>query len=127
MKTQLQGPYRVVKNDKFSYTIENLVDRKHSTVHITNLRPYFFDPDVIDPAIIAMHDQQEFVVENVLDHRGDKKLCSEMEFIIKWKGFDNEKHNSWEPWSGIRNTKKLHEYLKDNKMKSLINKRCYQD
>jgi hypothetical protein len=38
MKTQLLGPYKVVKSDKSSYTIENLVDHKHSTVHITNLR-----------------------------------------------------------------------------------------
>jgi hypothetical protein len=127
MKTQLQGPYKVVKSNKSSYTIENLVDKKHHTVHITNLRPYYFDPAVIDPAIIAMHDNQEFVIEKVLNHRGDKKLRSSMEFLIKWKGFDDENQNSWEPWSGVRNTEKLHEYLNDNKMKSLINKRCYQD
>jgi hypothetical protein len=127
MKTQLRGPYRVVKNDKSSYTIENLVDHKHLTVHITNLRPYYFDPDVINPAIIAQHDEHEFVVEKVLAHRGDKKLRSNMEFLIKWKGFDDEKHNSWEPWSGVRKTKKLHEYLKANKMKALLNKRCFQD
>jgi hypothetical protein len=78
MKTQLLGPYKVVKSDKSSYTIENLVDHKHSTVRITNLRSYYYDPDVIDPAIIAMHDNQEFVIEKVLDHRGDKKLRSSM-------------------------------------------------
>jgi hypothetical protein len=83
MKTQLQGPYKVVKSDKSLYTIENLVDKKHVTVHITNLCPYYYDPDVIDPAIIAMHDNQEFVIEKVLEHRGDKKLRSSMEFLIK--------------------------------------------
>jgi hypothetical protein len=127
MKTQLQGPYKVVKSDKSSYTIENLVDKKHLIVHITNLRPYYFDPGVIYPAIIAMHDNQEFVIEKVLNHRGDRKLRSSMEFLIKWKGFDNKNQNSWEPWSGVRNTEKLHEYLTENKMKSLVNRRCYQD
>jgi hypothetical protein len=96
-------------------------------VHITDLRPYFFDPDVIDPVIIAQYDRQEFVVERVLDHRGDKRKRSNLEFLIKWKGYDDENQNSWEPWSGVRNTEKLHEYLKNNRMKSLINQRCYQD
>jgi hypothetical protein len=68
MKTQPQGPYKVVKNDKSAFSIENLVDKKRVTVHITNLRPYYFDLAVIDPAIIAMHDNQEFVIEKVLNH-----------------------------------------------------------
>ena len=127
MKMKLQGPYKVVESKNSSITIEDLTDHKHVTVHITNLRPYHFDPDVIDPAIIAMHDKQEFAVERILDHRGDKKIRSNLEFLVKWKGYDDESQNSWEPWSGVRNTVQLHEYLRDNKMKSLINKRCYQD
>jgi hypothetical protein len=79
MKTQLQGPYEVVKSDKSLYTIENLVDKKHLTVHITNLRPYYFDPAVMDPAIIAMHDNQEFVIE-VIEN-----------FVPQWNSLSNGK------------------------------------
>jgi hypothetical protein len=118
IKMKLQGSYKVVASKDSSITIEDLVDHKHLNVHITNLRPYYFNPDVIDPAIIAMHDRQEFVVEQVLAHRGDKRLRSNLEFLIKWKGFEDASHNTWEPWSGVCNTTQLYDYLRENKMKS---------
>ena len=63
-----------------------------------------------------------FDVEAVLDHVGDpppngKK--SEMEFLVKFLGYDEE-YNLWLPWAELRDNRALHHYLRDNRMRSLI-------
>ena len=54
------------------YTIENLVDGKRSTTHIHNLRPFIYDPARTSPLLVAQHNEQEFVVESIHGHRGDR-------------------------------------------------------
>ena len=54
--------------------------------------------------------------------RGRKK--SEMKFFVKWKGYDDPKENTWEPWKTLRLVDKLHEYLLENNMSNLIPRDC---
>ena len=46
-----------------------------------------------------------------------------MQFLVKWKGYD-ESHNTWEPWTSLRLVDKLHEYLRKHKMGKIIPKEC---
>ena len=114
-----RGPYQVIERSTSIYTIENLVDGKRSTTHIHNLRPFNYDPARTSPLVVAQHNEQEFVVESIQSHRGDRTRRSTMEFKVRWSGF-GESCDTWEPYKALLHVDKLHEYLRTNRMKTLI-------
>jgi len=93
------------------YTIEDLVNGKRITTHIHNLHT--------SPLTVALHNEQEFVIESVLAHRGNRHRRSTLEFDIRWAGF-GEAHDSWEPFKALLHSDKLHDYLRANHMRALI-------
>jgi len=82
-----RGPYQIIERSTSIYTIENLVDGKRSTTHIHNRRPFNYDPARTSPLLVAQHNEQEFVVESIHDHRVDRTRRSTMEFKVRWNGF----------------------------------------
>jgi len=50
-------------------------------------------------------EEDEFVVEKILEVRTGKK--GKAEYLIKWKNYDNEEDNTWEPVSNIDGYKHL--------------------
>jgi len=70
---------------------------------------------------VAQHNEQEFVVESIIGHRGNKTRRSTMEFKVRWAGF-GESSDSWEPYKALLHVDKLHDYLRENTMKTLIPK-----
>ena len=60
-----------------------------------------------------------FEVEAVLDHSGDGKLRSGMDFLVKFRGYDEE-YNLWLPYSEQRDNRHLQEYLIRKRMRSLV-------
>jgi hypothetical protein len=117
MSMTKRGPYRVVNIQGSQYTIQDLV----TEVNISNLSPFNYDATRTDPKEVAMHEQGQFYVERILAHRGDKNRRKTMEFLVRWKDLGPAR-DSWEPYSELRDNEFLIQYLKDNKMKSLINK-----
>jgi transposase InsO family protein len=122
LHTKLIGPLRVVSNKGNEYILLNLVSNKPKHYHITDMRPFHFDPSITDPLDIARRDYLEFFIEKVLDHRGSPQRKKSLEFLIQWTGYDSS-YNSWEPWSNFRDTECLHEYLRENNLSSLIPKK----
>lgn len=114
-----RGPFQVVNIVGSTYTIQDLLSGKNFDTHISNLCPFNFDPSRTDPKEVAMHDSQEFVIDSILDHRGDRTRRKTMEFKVRWQGYTPE-YDSWEPYSELRDTEKLLEYLTTNRLKSLI-------
>ena len=98
------------------YTIEDLVS---GTTHIHNLRPFNYDPDRTSPLTVAQHNEQEFVVESIISHRGNHNKRSTMEFKVRWAGF-GESCDTWEPYKALLHVDKLHDYLRTHAMKTLI-------
>ena len=49
-------------------------------------------------------------MESTLRHSGDPKRKSEMDFLVRWEGYDAS-HDLWLPWSSLRNNPKPHAYL----------------
>jgi hypothetical protein len=71
-------PFQVLNRTNSIYTIEDLVSGKRSSTHIHNLRPFNYDPVRTSPMIIAQQNEQEFVVESILSHRGNRNRRSTM-------------------------------------------------
>jgi hypothetical protein len=116
-----KGPLRVVNSIGSRYSLQNLITNEQEDVHVTNLKPFLYDADRVDPRVIAMGDAREFQIEKVLAHDGDTKRVSTLSFKVRWLGYD-ESNDSWEPWKELRLTTQLHDYLRANKLASLIPK-----
>ena len=39
----------------------------------------------------------EYFIDKILDHKGNLKKKTEIEFLVSWLGYAQE-HNSWEPY-----------------------------
>jgi hypothetical protein len=52
-------------------------------------------------------------MKKFLEMKGDKKSINLL--LVKWLGYD-ETYNSWEPWKNVRDTDKVHDYLRANNM-----------
>jgi len=99
------------------YIIEDLLRGERIKTHIHNLRPFVYDPAYTDPIDIAQQNKQEFVVEKILPHH----RRSTMEFLVQWTGY-GENSNSWEPYKAFMHVDSLHDYLHEDRMRSLIPK-----
>ena len=120
LHTHLRGPLQVVNFVGPIYTLRNLVTNKLEDFHVKLLRAFHYDIAEVDPANIAMHDNDYFVIEHVQAHRfnGPKSKKSSLEFQIKW---DNQLEPTWHQWSNdLGNNSKIHAYLKENQMKRFI-------
>ena len=122
LHTFWRGPMRVISGNNSRYKLYDLITHKEHTFHTSDMKPFLFDSAITDPLDVARRDHMEFFVEQILDHRGDIKRRTTLEFYVKWLNYpDNE--NSWTPYSHLRDTDKLHEYLRSKNMQRLIPKK----
>ena len=117
-----KGPYRVIKHEGNTYTLLDFIQDKEIQVNVQRLKEFQLGED-INPIDIASRDRDEFIVEDVLDIRGDIKVnnLSKIELLVKWAGYDDSE-NTWEPYSSLRNNVKLHDFLRRIDKISLIPK-----
>ena len=116
-----KGPMRVISNKGAEYTLRDLVQDKNISVHISRLKEFEYDPLHHDPLAIAAKDNEEDEVESIIRHTGDPKRKTSMDFLVRWKGYD-ESEDLWLPWSELRTNNALHTYLRQNGMEKLIPK-----
>jgi hypothetical protein len=112
----LKGPYQVVNYEGSIYTVRNLVTNKLEDFHITNLRPFEYDPLIVDPRQVANIDQEMVDIDEITSHTGNPKRRAHMTFLTRWSDGDE----TWEPWSNVRRTEACHRYLEAHGMKHLI-------
>ena len=105
-----RGPIQVVSRKDSRYLLKDLISLKEKEYHVSDMKPFIFDPSTTNPTDIARRDHLEFFVDKVFRHRGDLKSKRDLEFHVKWLDYD-ESHDSWEPYSALRDTSQLHEYL----------------
>jgi hypothetical protein len=107
------GPFRIkeiISNVAYQLDLPTTM-RIHPTFHVSLLKPYR-DPSEIDyrdePADqtpIIINDDEEFEVEQVLDHRWNAKK-KKYEYLIKWKGY-HDHDATWEIEENMRNSKEI--------------------
>ena len=86
------------------------------------MKPSIFNADLVDPVDVACRNYMEFFIENVISYRRNLKRKTELEFQVKWLGYD-ETHNSWEPYANLRDLDQLHVFLRQNNLLRLIPKK----
>ena len=116
-----QGPFKVVKFLKDQYTLLNLITKETRDIHSRRLKQFLFDPSSNSPTDTARRDYMEFFIEEIIAHRGLRSKPSQMTFLVKWLNYD-ENHNSWEPYKSLRRSNRLHDYLRENNMITVIPK-----
>ena len=127
LMTQRKGPLLVVSKKGSFYTLMDLVQKNSITVHIDHLEEFRYDKAHVDPAVVSAKDTCEFFVESVLDHEPKlqpTKHRKDLEFLIKWRHYPGQ--DSWVPWRNLTRNEFVHEYCRQNHMKSLIDKRYAQ-
>jgi hypothetical protein len=115
----LRGPLQVVAVSGDKYTLQDTLTNKTDEYHVTQLRPFVYDPKYHSPEEAARHNHGEYLVELIVDHRGDRRSKDSMEFLVKWAGYDSTE-NSWEPYGELKHNERLHEYLNAHRMRTLI-------
>jgi hypothetical protein len=122
-----RGPLQVVKVDRYkTYHLRDLVTQKEEIVDVTRLLPFTYDPQRTDPFDVAAKEQREYLVAEILDHRGDLKRKSTLEFLVRFTGYDDT-FNEWLPWANLYNVDALHDYLYSKHLYGLVPRSMLRD
>ncbi len=120
-----KGPYLVMKIDGPVFKLKNIATNTVFTANQAHIHPFNYESEYTDPAIVQQHIEQEFLVEEILQHRGTRSnanrryLRGGFEVLVQWTGF-SEDYNTWEPYEAVKNTAKFHEYLVRNRLQYLL-------
>lgn len=121
LHTQWLGPMKVLGHTDSEFRLLNLITMKEKLYHAQHMKPFLFNPHQTTPTDVARRDYLEFFVEEILQHTGSHKKLSSLHFLVKWRNYDDT-HNSWEPYTNLRKTAGLHDYLRGKNLQSLIPK-----
>ena len=72
---------------------------------------------------VVRRDYMEYFVDKILQHRGNPKKSSSMEFEVSWLTVIRQyppDSNTWEPYKSVRQCGPLHVYLAENNLTKLI-------
>ena len=126
-----RGPYRIVNINGSRITIHNTVTTKNQDVHITEIIPFRYNPNIVDPKTIALHAAQEFIVEDIISLEGTKNNKkrynrTNLRVKVRWQGY-NESEDSWEPYTELKGNVKFLKYCQRHGLLYLIDKRLFDD
>jgi len=116
----LKGPFLVASSIKSRYILRNLLTMKCKDYHVKRLSPFKLDIGRYNPIEVALRDDGDlFIIDKVTRMKGKATgLKADLFFEVFWLG---QSIPSWEPWSRIRTTLKLHEFLRAHKTKAVRN------
>lgn len=91
---------------------QDLSTLKRVRFHVSRLRKFNADMTE-DPAKLAALDNNEFVVEAIVGHRGDRRRRAGMEFRVRWLGYEPD-DDTWLPYREVRELAALDRYAVDH-------------
>ena len=132
LSSHYRGPYRVISYNGSRIDIQNVSTKQIKIVHISELVPFKFDPNLVNSQTVALHADQEFEVEKILDIRGTRntktKRYNRKDLFVKvlWKGYP-EDEATWEPYKELKGNNKFYNFCYENHHMDLIDKRLFSD
>ena len=131
LSSHYRGPYRIVNINGSRITVQNTVTTTNYDVHITEIIPFRYNPNIVDPDAIALHAAQEFVVEDIISLEGTKNKNkrynrTNLRVKVRWQGY-GESEDSWEPYTELKGNVKFLKYCQRHGLLYLIDKRLFDD
>ena len=121
-----RGPYRVIQSEDSNTRIQNLITMELHEVKVTQLKPFHYDPNIVDPTKVALQAQQEFLPERILaidgkkDTRRTKRyLKTDLIVHVQWQGYSKD-WNSWEPYLELKHTAAFKTYCQKHNLAYLL-------
>jgi hypothetical protein len=87
------GPYEVTSVYKADVTVKHLVNHVVKVHHMDDIKPFFGPRE--DAMKAALVDNDQFVVKEFLEYKGDPERRTSMEFLVKFEDDDEV----WIPWN----------------------------
>jgi hypothetical protein len=112
---------RVVSSQGNAYTLLDTVQDKAVDRHLSELKIFLYDPEHTDPAQVVQIDRREFAIEAIVDHRGNPRQKSSLEFLVRWVGY-SEEYDLWLPWKEVMYTAQIRVYLEEQGLLRLLPK-----
>jgi len=128
VNTRLRGPLKIINQSGLNtFNLKNLVNGRIETYNRQDLIPFEIDITQYDPTQIALSDHLGLLeIESVISHKPARpKKASELSFVVKWVGYEDENDRTTEHWSTnetLRKNKVILRYLRDKGMKQFIPK-----
>lgn len=110
-----RGPFLILERKNNTYICQDLLTNTPQEFDVSRLTPWEDRENPgVDPGEVrreaALRDREEFVVDSIVDHRGNSKKKSSLEFKIRWLGYSPEE-DSWIPYSEAKDLEALDVYL----------------
>ena len=105
------GPFEIVGVGKRLnvYECRDLSNGKVLRMHVSRLKEFRGENNSKLPELAAL-DKREFVVEKIVQHRGDPGSRQKMEFLVHWAAGDE----TWEPWANVKQLAALDRYIEEH-------------
>lgn len=114
------GPFQVLDIKDSAYTLLNLVNKRTIVRPMHLLKQFEYDATRTNPFDIALKDYaDDYEVEQIINHRGQWKRHSRMEFRVRWKNYPPEQ-DTYVPWRNLLHNEFLHQYLRQQNKAGLI-------
>lgn len=121
--------FRVTPSEVLAFF--DLIDGKMWRENESNENETEYDNDDEDETVLSVgdtqtiddpHENEEYIVEEILDHRfEDKRRAKTILYLhVKWLGYVA---TSWEPYQNLQDVEKVHIYLLAHKMNEFIPER----
>ena len=95
-----RGPMTILSASGNTYTVLDVRTGKEIDFDVSRLK--MFKPADDEKAIeVAAHDDFEFVVELIVNHRGDARHRRSLEFKVRWQGYEPVE-DTWEPYDAVK-------------------------
>ena len=117
LKPFWQGPFQVSKVEGQTYYVRDLLTSKEIPRFVDQLKLFHQEDgaDSSELAELAATDQDKYIVEEIIGHRGNPKKTSDLSFKVKWQGYPVANDESdWIPWSEARKLVMVKSYLKNH-------------
>jgi hypothetical protein len=101
LSPRYRGPLVILNRRGDVYDCQDLLTQQVCHFHLDDLKMYVHDPRESREWVTAP-DRDQYFVEAIVDHRGDPRRKSTLEFRVRWQGF-GEEEDTW----------LLHRYVKD--------------